>query len=342
MDEMREIGGYMEMEPLCGASVLHKEEIALNSGRNALVWLYMLRKDSSKPIRKLRIPYYLCGSVASICEQYEIPYRYYNIDEHFEPIVADDLAEDEWLYIVNYYGQHSNKKISNWKLQYGNIIVDNAQSYYQEPVSNVDTIYTCRKFFGVPDGAFLHTADDLKAELAPEQLYPQERAVSYDHMRFLLGRFERTANEFYADFRENENRLSEESVMGMSSLTENLLHGIRYSEIAMKRESNWTYLDHILGIGKINRLQPTMPQGPFMYPLWISGGAKLRKFLHSRKIYVPTLWPDVLERCEPESLEYQLASDLLPLPIDQRYGMDEMKIVADAVQEGIRVVLNEG
>ena len=244
MDEMREIGGYMEMEPLCGASVLHKEEIALNSGRNALVWLYMLRKDSGKPIRKLRIPYYLCGSVASICEQYEIPYRYYNIDEHFEPIVADDLAEDEWLYIVNYYGQHSNKKISNWKLQYGNIIVDNAQSYYQEPVSNVDTIYTCRKFFGVSDGAFLHTADDLKAELAPEQLYPQERAVSYDHMRFLLGRFERTANEFYADFRENENRLSEESVMGMSSLTENLLHGIRYSEIAMKRESNWTYLEY--------------------------------------------------------------------------------------------------
>ena len=79
-----------------------------------------------------------------------------------------------------------------------------------------------------------------------------------------------------------------------------------------------------------------------MYPLWISGGAKLRKFLHSRKIYAPILWPDVLERCEPESLEYLLAVDLLPLPIVQRYGMDEMKIVADAVQEGIKGALNKG
>ena len=335
MDEMREIGGYMEMEPLCGASVLHKEEIALNSGRNALVWLYMLRRDSGKPIRKLRIPYYLCGSVASVCKQYGIPYSYYNIDDHFEPIVADDLAEDEWLYIVNYYGQHSNKKISNWKLQYGNIVVDNAQSYYQEPVSNVDTIYTCRKFFGVPDGAFLHVADDLKVELQPEKLYPLEQATSYDHMRFLFGRFERTANEFYSEFRDNEERICKDPVMGMSKLTENLLRGIDYDAVREQRETNWYYMEQEFGIGKINRLHPTMPQGPFMYPLWITGGAELRKYLQARKIYVPTLWPDVLERCKPESLEYQLAADLLPLPIDQRYGMDEMKIVADAVREGI-------
>lgn len=60
------------------------------------------------------------------------------------------------------------------------------------PVEGVDTIYTCRKYFGVSDGAFLYT--DTK----PQRNLPQDE--SYDRMHFLMGRYERSASEFYNEY----------------------------------------------------------------------------------------------------------------------------------------------
>lgn len=78
-----------------------------------------------------------------------------------------------------------------------NVIVDNAQAYFQDPLPGIDTLYTCRKFFGVPDGAILYTDKFIKIKQKDE---------SYKRMNFLLGRFERTAGEFYQEYVDN-NRL---------------------------------------------------------------------------------------------------------------------------------------
>ena len=50
----------------------------------------------------------------------------------------------------NYYGQFNNEEIALYKEQYGKIIVDSAQAFYQPRVQGIDTIYTCRKFFDPP------------------------------------------------------------------------------------------------------------------------------------------------------------------------------------------------
>ena len=73
----------------------------------------------------------------------------------FRPVLS---SWDGYLYIVNFYGQLSNQYIESLGC---NIIVDNAQSYFQEPINGIDTLYTCRKFFGVPDGVyFVHRQSD--------------------------------------------------------------------------------------------------------------------------------------------------------------------------------------
>ena len=43
-----------------------------------------------------------------------------------------------------------------------NVIIDNVQAYFQRPIEGFDTLYSCRKYFGVPDGAVLYT--DLEIE----------------------------------------------------------------------------------------------------------------------------------------------------------------------------------
>ena len=36
-------------------------------------------------------------------------------------------------------------------------------------------------------------------------------------------------------------------------------------------------------------------------------------------------WPNVIKGCDPDSLEYKLGKEIIPLPVDQRYGENDMK-----------------
>lgn len=313
---MKEYGGYIEFETFHG-KLLHEGAIALNCGRGALEYLC-----EAKKIQKFYLPRFLCASVPNLCKKIGVEFEFYPIDEKFEPIFQQELGDGEWLYVVNFYGQLSNDYLSICKQKYGRIIVDNAQSYYQMPVPGVDTLYTCRKYFGVADGAFLYTDAHLTRELPRDE--------SFERMHFLLGRYERSANEFYSEYVANNKLFAAEPVKKMSRLTENLLHGIDYENTAKKRQENFDFLDAELG--GMNELSLKSVYGAFMYPLLMKDGAAIRKVLQKEKTYIPTLWPNVLEECEPESLEYRYAADILPIPVDQRYGTDDMKYLVEVIK----------
>lgn len=73
--------------------------------------------------------------------------------------------------------------------------------------------------------------------------------------------------------------------------------------------------------------------GAFMYPLLIHNGFRVRKKLQKEKVYIPTLWPNVLEECPENSLEYHYAADILPIPVDQRYGIEDMKYLVEVIRD---------
>ena len=124
---MKEYGGYIEFEYYHGR-VFHEKAIALNCGRGALEYLC-----KAKRIKKVYLPYFLCSSVPNLCDKIGVEYGYYHINEKFEPIFNQSLGEDDWLYIVNFYGQLDNDYLTALKQKYAQIIVDNAQSYFQMP-----------------------------------------------------------------------------------------------------------------------------------------------------------------------------------------------------------------
>lgn len=314
---MREIGGYIELDTY-HLPMLHEDLIALNCGRNALAYLSEARK-----IKKLWIPKFLCDSVNHVCEREGVAFEFYGIGMDFLPVGQVELGEDEWLYFVNYYSRFDNEKIKEYADRYKRVIVDNAQSYFQEPIPGVDTIYTCRKYFGVADGAFLYTDAVLSRELATDE--------SFERMRFLLGRFERTASEFYGEYTTNNELFNDEPIKRMSRLTMNLLHGVDYARAEMIRRENYRYLNESLS--GVNLLDLGSGSGTFMYPLMLENGAAIRKKLQQEKIYIPTLWPDVFSWCLPDENEYKMAEKILPLPIDQRYGTEDMKYLVEEIRK---------
>ena len=316
---MKEIGGYFGLEQLV-SDEYHKNLIALNTGRNAL--LYLIK---AKNIQKLYIPYYLCNSISHMLGKHKFDFEYYHINVDFNPIFDKRLREKEYLFVVNYYGQLDNEKVTYLKNKHRNIILDNTHAFFQKPIDGIDTIYSCRKFFGVPDGAYLSTDSMLNEKL--------EVDISKDRMAHILGRFEGTASDYYSSFRENDASFKSEPLKYMSRLTKNILGAIDYGEVKKIRDENYACLDSQLKA--LNKLKLITPTGAFAYPFYSENGIEIRKKLARKKIYIPTLWPNVLEDMSKDSIEYDYAADILLLPCDQRYGKNDMKYMLEEIYKCI-------
>lgn len=314
---MQEYGGYIEFEHFRG-NEYYENAVALNSGRSCMEYLIKARK-----IQTVYLPYFMCDSVKKVCDRFNVATVYYHTGMDLMPVCSRTFSGDEWLYVVNYYGQLTNDILRALKHKYGNIIVDNVQAFFQKPIDGIDTIYSCRKFFGVSDGAYLSTDSRLKE--------PLEEDFSYDKMGFLMGRFEKTAQEFYPEYIINNDRFERENLKSMSLMTQNLLRGLDYEFVKEIRTSNFSCLHDQLH--EVNQLKLIVPQGAFMYPLYIENGGLLRKRLQQQKVYVPTLWPDVFDICNEKDLEYQMAQNILPLPCDHRYCEKDMKILCRLVKK---------
>lgn len=119
----------------------------------------------------------------------------------------------------------------------------------------------------------------------------------------------------------------------MSRLTENLLNGIDYKKIKTIRTNNFSILHN--EFSEINKLKLTVPEGAFMYPLYVENGYTIRKALQQQNIFIPTLWPSVFEKSNIDDLMYDMAKNILPIPIDQRYGIDDMNYLIGEIQKCI-------
>ena len=311
---MKEIGGYFELEQFTNREY-YPDLIAVNNARNALLFLIRARK-----IKKIHLPFFLCDSVSSLCKREGVCFEYYHIERNFLPCFEKELQDGEWLYVVNYYGQIAESAIVELKKRYDRVIFDNVQAFFARPIRGIDTLYSCRKFFGVPDGGYLSTTAEIDEEVPTD--------TSGDRMKHLLGRFEGSASDYYADFKANDHSFVELPLRYMSKLTHNILGAIDYDQTIQKRNQNWAYLHSALGAR--NPLSLRYTDGPYAYPFYCENGSSIKKKLAEKKIFVATLWPNVfdVDGCD---LEKDYAANILPLPCDQRYGIEEMQYLVEEV-----------
>jgi hypothetical protein len=113
----------------------------------------------------------------------------------------------------------------------------------------------------------------------------------------------------------------------MSLLIQNILKGIDYQRVIDIRIENFNYVAEKTSSN--NKINIDNKAGLFFYPLLIDHGNLIKKKLIERKIYVPTLWPNVLHESDRNTVEYYYADNIIFLPIDQRYGLECMKYMVN-------------
>ena len=315
---MKSIGGYFELE-LNNGGEYHAGGIRLSSGRNAFE--YILR---ARDVKEIHIPYYICNSVIEPLHKLDIEISYYFIYENLSPKI-DDLRSNDSILFINYFGL-AKKNLLHLSSRYQNIIVDNSQAFFISPMPNQDTFYSCRKYFGVPDGAYVFSKNNIADAF--------DYNLVKDNFSHLLERIEVGAEKGYQSFIKNEDSFNKQPMRKMSKISERLLKTIDYKNIVKIRNSNFQFLDARLK--KYNQLvlDNNSLNGPMVYPLLLKNELLRSKLITSR-IFVPLYWQSVLDQRPESSWEYYLAKYLIPLPIDQRYSIDEMQYICTIVEECI-------
>ncbi|MEQ7799385.1 hypothetical protein ABDJ41_06190 [Pedobacter sp. ASV1-7] len=311
------IGGYFQLSLEQGKEY-YPDLIKLNTSRNALEYILIV-----KGYTKIYLPYFTCEVLLEPIVRLNIKYQFYNINKELEPIIDFEIGPTECLLYTNYFGltQKTVKKLSE---SIDNLIVDNAQAFFSKPLQGTDTFYSCRKFFGVSDGAYLQINIDDRLVL--------EKDSSADRLRHLIGSIDYGIENNYADFLDNEESLKDNYIKSMSLLTQALLRNVNYRECKRKRIENFRYLNDKLFLA--NELEIAFQDGipAMVYPLLISKKGIKAKLIE-KKIFVPTYWPNVFKWTTEDMFEHRLAKRTIYLPVDQRYNVSDMAYIVDFLKK---------
>ena len=207
------------------------------------------------------------------------------------------------------------------KRRWPRVIFDNTQAFFSAPRMDADSynVYSCRKFVGVPDGAYLvHTG-------LTDGIYPAD--TSWQHAAFLFRCIDESVNSAYGDSLDNESRFDGE-IRGMSPSTRRILASVEYDALRLCRRANYEALHAALA--PHNALDCPAGADAMIYP-FLCRVDGLRGRLIKNKVYVSQWWKYLLELLPADSVEADYSRYLLPLPIDQRYTPDDMRALAALV-----------
>ncbi len=318
-----EIGSFIELQLPKGKEyyVGDIDVIRLNSGRAAIYHAVRIMNCTA-----VWIPYYQCETVRNFLDKKGVKIKYYHIDHKFNPVDIDQ-KDNEAVILVNYFGIMSKSRMSVLSEDYKNVIIDNSQAFFAEPLKGCMNVYSARKFVGVPDGAYVigNSAHKFKDEYA--------QCFSSDTAAFLLMRCEYGCEgKTYAARTLNEERIDSEDVMKMSYLTRSILDGTDYELNICKRKENFAFAKELYsGINLLN-VETYFDDScvPMVYPLMIEDETLLKRLIE-KKHFQGHWWAYVLNEVEEDTFEYELSKYMVPITIDQRYGKKELEYISEVI-----------
>ena len=319
-----EIGSFIELQFSKGQEYYKGDSniARLNSGRAAIYHAFRWTGCDS-----IWLPVYQCDTVRNFLNRKNVQIKYYRIDNEFNPIDLKQKANEAVL-LVNYFGIMSNKRMEELASQFKDVIIDNSQAFFCKPIESCLNVYSCRKFVGVPDGAY------VVGKNANKYLNEYQQGYSSDTSLFLLQRIEYGCEgKAYESRKANERRLDVEDVLKMSKLTETVLDGTDYELIKNKRKDNFGNACALFnGINKINPLMYfDKDTVPMVYPLVVEDDDLINR-LQNAKHFQGHWWSYILKETKESDFENWISRYIIPITIDQRYGEEELEYINSIVR----------
>ncbi len=311
------IGGFFELELPTNGSSYHPQALALCTGRACLG----LALDTIRPTR-VHVPFYTCDALVEPILLRRIPYTYYALNERLEPATLPRLQASEIFIYINYFGIKSQYTSELRQLFREGLLVDNTHDFFHRGFEDNWSFTSARKYFGVPDGAYLYSPSSLGDD--PSRF----TGISVEHsLNRLLGDLELG----YRQYVEYEKSL-DSTIQRISLLSESLLSQVPYDRIRDRRRDNFNFLHRELGADNQLAVDLNEDSNAFCYP-FLPAHPLAKSELHAHRFFIPSFWRDTLSRDTAGfELEKKFSEELLPLPIDHRYTDHDLTLLSTFIR----------
>lgn len=319
-----EIGGYFGLD-LPDYGDLYPDALKFQSGRSAIRAVL-----ECNGISQVMMPSYICDSIIKSAVDAGVDIELYDLDESLYPKdLPSELPDDCAFIYVNYFGLCHQNILRLFKaLPSDRLIIDNCHALFDKHTDALASIYSPRKFVGLPDGGLLMASSMLRITPPAE-----EDTGSFDRMKYLLTRMAYSAREGYEGFDKARNSLRDLPPMRMSRLTQRLMKSVRWDQVIRRRRENYLVMAGMMdGINNISWLLGKNDV-PLCYPLTLKDCeiSKVKTELAALNVFTATYWPDVLPRVKENTIEAALVHETLFLPIDQRMEIAQVETVGKLV-----------
>ena len=287
------------------------------------------------------LPTYLCESVVdAIPSRFET--RFWEVDEKLRPVESgwmDEVRRRDLFVAIAYFGwPPDGELLSRMKERGAWVLEDASQALLSRRSDAADfTVYSPRKFLGVPDGGILLSTGSI--ELDADEL---ERASSESWLRslealVLRAEFDRHGGDrrWFDLYRESEasQPLGE---FAMSELSKSLLdEAFDYAAIAARRRENYARLHAALSeISLMGTLEEDVV--PLGFPVRWAERDHLREALFAEEIFPPVHWQLPASVSAEAAGSWRLSRETLTLPCDQRCSAGDIDRIIACVQRSCR------
>ena len=340
----KEYGGYIPLELNKGIEYYNDDAYRLlrfNSIKAGLAHVV----NQVKPT-KIVIPYYYCPSTTGALKALG-DVEFYHIGEKYLPENkiqhlcenGNNLDEEGILLVlVDYFGVRYDE-IVDIANRYVNatIVIDFAHDFFVPPIlkDNIFNVYSAKKFFGIPDGAYLISNSIIQSDI--DNWKP---SFSDDYNQYLFKSYEQGTNASYFEKKAADGIIANKYT-GMSVLAQGILSSVDYCENKKRRQENFAILN--AGLRDINNLHVGNNRlfSSYHYPLQfkmsqVELACELRRKLIDNKIYSPILWLGEDLRRFGDDIEKSLANRTVLLPMDQRYDEEDMNYIIEEIYNYIK------
>ncbi|MCI9270106.1 MAG: hypothetical protein HFH11_02905 [Dorea sp.] len=291
---------------------------------------------------KVLLPEYICGSVIDCFEKEDL--IFYRIKADFQ-IDYDDLKtklnEDvKCIVIVHYFGAYHSidqlMKIKQNAIENQTIIIEDIT---QSLFSNIEfigdyVVSSIRKWLPIPNGGLLiRRLEEKSFYCTYDESTDNERVSGMILKNLFLNKHLDCNNEYREIFTRCEERIdNDKKIRRISDFSKFIISCQNIDDIIKIRKRNYYYLkEQLQKIGIIPACDIQKDACPLTLPIRVADRDEFRAYLMEHRIYCAVHWPfdGVNEMDRPMGKEN--AENLISLPIDQRYGYEELEYMASVI-----------
>lgn len=317
--------------------------VYFDSGRSALKHLVSrIGKES-----KVLLPEFICESVSNCFDEDQIDF--YRINSDFT-VDADDLEKKadesaDVIFLMHYFGavqpDEVIERIGNAAERNGCIIIEDVTHSIFSKKRTIGHYQICslRKWMPIPSGGVLYSYNNDTSGVFGSIMYEKDTDNDRAYGMILKDLFLNDGfdcNPYYRKiFSECEKRLDDsKEIRLMSDFTRFAASCTDIDAMRNKRIENFRYLEKALGkIGILPAINLDDGNCPLVLPIRSENRDSLRSYLIDNRVYCAVHWPfdGLLEFERP--FAKNCADRLISLPIDQRYGKDEMDYMISRIRD---------